>query len=76
MTCSTLWGRAMAAWSVPVLYPADVSEFVPYALLGWALSRYSGCWVGLKCLKDTVESTGSIDVSLAAARTAGSISRC
>ena len=28
-----------------------------------ALSRYAGVWVGLKCLKDTVESTASVDGS-------------
>ena len=25
-------------------------------IYGWALSRYSGCWVGFKCLTDTVDS--------------------
>jgi indolepyruvate ferredoxin oxidoreductase len=47
--------QALAANSVPSLYPADVGEFVRYALLGWALSRYSGCWVGFKVVNETAE---------------------
>ncbi|MGH6836482.1 MAG: indolepyruvate ferredoxin oxidoreductase family protein [Methylocella sp.] len=49
---------------MPVLSPAGVQEIVDYGLHGYAMSRFTGAWVGLKCLKDTVESTGSIDVSL------------
>ena len=49
---------------MPVLSPAGVQEIVDYGLYGYAMSRFTGVWVGLKCLKDTVESTGSIDVSL------------
>ncbi|HUZ66501.1 MAG TPA: indolepyruvate ferredoxin oxidoreductase family protein, partial [Beijerinckiaceae bacterium] len=32
-------------------------------LYGWALSRYAGVWVGLKCVKDTIEATASVDGS-------------
>ena len=49
---------------MPVLSPAGVQEIVDYGLYGYAMSRFTGAWVGLKCLKDTVKSTGSIDVSL------------
>ncbi len=56
--------QALAANSIPVLYPADVSEFVPYALLGWALSRYSGCWVGFKVVNETVEQAMTCDFDL------------
>ena len=42
---------------MPILSPAGVQEVLDYGLLGWALSRYSGCWVGLKCVKDTIEAT-------------------
>ncbi len=49
---------------IPILTPAGVQEIVDYGLYGYAMSRFTGAWVGLKCLKDTVESTGSIDVSL------------
>ncbi|HTV31719.1 MAG TPA: indolepyruvate ferredoxin oxidoreductase family protein [Methylocella sp.] len=49
---------------MPILSPAGVQEIVDYGLYGYAMSRFTGTWTGLKCLKDTVESTGSIDVSL------------
>ncbi len=48
---------------IPILSPAGVQEILDYGLMGWALSRYAGTWVGLKCLKDTVESTASVDGS-------------
>ena len=48
---------------MPVLNPAGVQEILDYGLYGWALSRYAGVWVGLKCVKDTIESTASIDVA-------------
>ncbi len=56
--------QALAAHSIPVLYPADVSEFVPYALLGWALSRYSGLWVGFKVVNETVEQAMTCEIDL------------
>ncbi|MEM8665405.1 MAG: indolepyruvate ferredoxin oxidoreductase family protein, partial [Pseudomonadota bacterium] len=46
---------------IPVLSPAGVQDIVDYGLLGFAMSRYAGVWVGMKCVKDTVESTASID---------------
>jgi indolepyruvate ferredoxin oxidoreductase len=47
---------------MPVLSPAGVQELLDYGLFGWSLSRYSGCWVGIKCVKDTVESSASVEV--------------
>lgn len=49
---------------IPVLNPAGVQELIDYGILGWAMSRYSGCWVGLKAVKDTIEVTGTVDSSL------------
>ncbi len=49
---------------MPVLNPAGVQEMLDFGLHGWALSRYAGIWAGLKCVKDNVESTASIDGSL------------
>jgi indolepyruvate ferredoxin oxidoreductase len=53
---------------MPILSPAGVQELIDYGLLGYAMSRFSGCWVGIKCVKDTVESTASIDASLGRTR--------
>ena len=49
---------------MPVLAPAGVQEILDYGALGWALSRYAGVWVGLKCVKDTIKSTAVVDASL------------
>ena len=46
---------------IPVLNPAGVQEILDYGLYGWALSRFAGAWVGLKAVKDTIESTGIVD---------------
>jgi indolepyruvate ferredoxin oxidoreductase len=45
---------------MPLLYPANVQEVVDYALYGWAMSRFSGSWVGFKLIPDTVDTTASI----------------
>ena len=52
----------MASWMMPMLYPASVQEYLDYGVLGWALSRYSGCWVGFKCVTEVVESAASVSV--------------
>ena len=53
---------AMVDAMIPVLNPAGVQEILDYGLFGIAMSRYAGCWVALKCMHDTVESTASVDV--------------
>lgn len=47
---------------MPVLYPANVQEYLDYGLHGWAMSRYSGCWVVMKALADTVETSASVAI--------------
>lgn len=47
---------------IPVLYPSSVHEFVSMGLLGFAMSRYSGCWIGMKVIADTVETTATVDL--------------
>ena len=49
-----------SAAMLPVLYPSSVQEILDLGLHGWAMSRYSGCWVGFKCVADTVESSASV----------------
>ena len=49
---------------MPIFNPAGVQELVDYGLYGFALSRFSGTWAAIKCVKDNVESTASVDVSL------------
>ncbi len=50
------------AMMMPVLYPANVQEYLDFGLHGWAMSRYSGCWVALKALADTVETSASVNI--------------
>ena len=48
---------------MPILSPAGVQEMLDFGLIGYELSRYSGCWVGLKAMKDTIEVTSVVDTS-------------
>jgi len=49
---------------IPVLAPAGVQEILDFGLFAFALSRFTSLWVGMKCVKDTVESTATVDGSL------------
>ena len=49
---------------IPILNPAGVQEMIDYGLHGFALSRFAGTWAALKCVKDNVESTASVDAGL------------
>tara|TARA_B110000902_G_scaffold265568_1_gene350265 strand:+ start:57 stop:3545 length:3489 start_codon:yes stop_codon:yes gene_type:complete len=55
---------AMVDAMIPILNPSGVQEIIDFGIIGWKLSRYSGCWVGLKCVHDTVEATASINVDV------------
>jgi indolepyruvate ferredoxin oxidoreductase len=48
---------------MPMLYPSSVQEFLEIGLLGIAMSRYSGCWVGFKVISETVETTTVVDLA-------------
>ncbi|MCF4980084.1 indolepyruvate ferredoxin oxidoreductase family protein [Pseudomonas gessardii] len=49
---------------MPVLAPSGVQEYLDYGMHGWAMSRYSGCWVALKAVADTVESAAIVDIDI------------
>ncbi|HYM32597.1 MAG TPA: indolepyruvate ferredoxin oxidoreductase family protein [Candidatus Cybelea sp.] len=51
---------------IPVLNPASVQEYLDYGLIGFALSRFSGLWVGFTAVTETVESSASVDIDPAA----------
>ena len=59
--------QALMAWSMPVLNPANIEEYFEFGLYGWAMSRFSGAWVGFKAISETVE--GGAVVQLPPART-------
>src|SRR5258706_5097413 len=50
------------ACCIPVLNPANVQDYLDLGLHGFAMSRYSGCWIAFKCVTDVVESGASVDV--------------
>src|SRR5712671_1288548 len=54
--------HAFQAWQMPILAPANVAEMLTFGLYGWALSRYSGAWVGFTALSEVVESAGTVDL--------------
>ncbi|MBE7422161.1 MAG: indolepyruvate ferredoxin oxidoreductase family protein [Zoogloeaceae bacterium] len=51
-----------SACGIPVLAPAGLQEYLDLGLHGWAMSRYSGCWVAMKTTSDTVESSATVEV--------------
>ena len=46
---------------LPIVSPAGVQEILDYGLYGYELSRFSGLWVGLKTMKDTIEATAVVE---------------
>ncbi|AJY42413.1 indolepyruvate ferredoxin oxidoreductase family protein [Burkholderia humptydooensis] len=53
---------AMIAWRMPVVNPSNIADMLEFGLYGWALSRYSGAWVGFKAISETVESGSTVDL--------------
>ncbi|HLG83733.1 MAG TPA: indolepyruvate ferredoxin oxidoreductase family protein [Bradyrhizobium sp.] len=52
--------QVFAAALIPVINPATLQDYLDLGLYGFALSRYSGCWVGFKAIGETVESSASV----------------
>ncbi|MEO7744342.1 MAG: indolepyruvate ferredoxin oxidoreductase family protein [Usitatibacter sp.] len=55
--------HAFDAAMIPVLYPTGVQEIIDMGLHGFAMSRYSGCYVAFKVVSETVDSSASIHLS-------------
>ena len=53
---------ALQHFGMPVLHPANVAEYLEFGLYGWALSRFSGAWVGFKAISEVVESGMTVDL--------------
>lgn len=49
--------------SIPVLHPANVAEVLRFGMIGWAMSRATGLWVGMKALADTMDSAAVVDLA-------------
>src|ERR1700742_2727873 len=54
--------HTLIAAMLPMLYPATIAEIIEFGLFGWAMSRYSGSYVGLKCITDTLDLSASVEL--------------
>jgi len=54
--------HTLIAAMLPILYPANIAEIIEFGLFGWAMSRYSGCYVGLKTITDTLDLSGAVEL--------------
>ncbi|MBN9462392.1 MAG: indolepyruvate ferredoxin oxidoreductase family protein [Burkholderiales bacterium] len=52
----------MMSWRMPVLSPACIAELIEFGLYGWALSRATGAWVGMKAISEVVEGAATVDL--------------
>jgi len=53
---------AFMSWFMPTLHPASVAEYLAFGEYGYALSRFSGMWVGFKAISEIVESGASVEL--------------
>lgn len=49
---------------IPVIHPATIQDIIDLGIYGWALSRFSGLWVGFKMISDTVDTAASVAIDL------------
>jgi indolepyruvate ferredoxin oxidoreductase len=54
--CEQVFEAAM----IPLLNPATLQDYLDFGLFGFALSRFSGCWVGFKAASEAVDSSASV----------------
>ena len=50
------------ALMIPILAPASVQEILDLGLHGYAMSRFSGCWVALKLVADVAEGSATVEI--------------
>ena len=53
---------AFMAWFMPTLNPSSVAEYLAFGEYGYAMSRFTGMWVGFKAVSETVESAASVEL--------------
>ncbi|MDE0093667.1 MAG: indolepyruvate ferredoxin oxidoreductase family protein [Gammaproteobacteria bacterium] len=53
---------ALREFQIPVLTPSDIEDLLNLGLTGWALSRYSGCWVGISAITAIMDSATTVYV--------------
>jgi len=53
---------AFMSFLMPILYPSNVQEVIDFGLYGWAMSRFSGCWLGFKVLPQLMDASASVSI--------------
>ncbi|MEM7696557.1 MAG: indolepyruvate ferredoxin oxidoreductase family protein, partial [Pseudomonadota bacterium] len=53
---------ALQHFEMPFFNPADLQDVLDYGLHGLNMSRFSGNWVGLICVADTMDASGLVSV--------------
>lgn len=61
-TVATQSEHMVMAPLIPVLAPANVQDYLDLGLHGWAMSRFSGSWIAMKALDETIEGAASVEV--------------
>jgi indolepyruvate ferredoxin oxidoreductase len=59
---------AMMAWHMPIVNPSHIADMLEFGAYGFALSRFSGAWVGFKAISETVESGATVDLDALSTR--------
>lgn len=54
--------HTLIAGMIPVLYPSTIDEIIAFGIYGWAMSRFSGAYAGLKTITDTLDLSASIEL--------------
>jgi indolepyruvate ferredoxin oxidoreductase len=57
--------RTMASFGMPVLMPRNATELISFGLYGTALSRLTGCWVGMSIVADVADGLWTVDEDFA-----------
>jgi len=52
--------QAFVHYMIPVLNPATVSDYLAVGLRAIAMSRFSGCWIAMKTISESVETSSSV----------------
>jgi indolepyruvate ferredoxin oxidoreductase len=55
---------SLVNWAMPVLVPGNTQEILDLGLAGLAMSRYAGCYVGLKLVTNICDGGATIDLDL------------
>ncbi|MYM63941.1 indolepyruvate ferredoxin oxidoreductase family protein [Pseudomaricurvus sp. HS19] len=54
--------HTLMAAMTPILYPATIGEIMEFGLFGWQMSRFSGCYVALKTITDTLDLSACVEL--------------